>query len=59
MFGCCLPLREKVFMKRVLIIDASKGIGLETTRPPSGPFISRVFGQVLKLQSAFDGVKPR
>jgi putative NADH-flavin reductase len=32
MSGCCLPLREKVFMKRVLIIGASKGIGLETTR---------------------------
>ena len=32
MSGCCLPLREKVFMKRVLIIGASKGIGLETIR---------------------------
>ena len=26
---------------------------------PVRPFISRVFGQVLKLQSVFDGVKPR
>ena len=26
---------------------------------PVRPFISRVFGQVLKLQSVFDGAKPR
>jgi putative NADH-flavin reductase len=36
MSGCCLPLRAKVFMKRVLIIGASKGIGLETTRQALG-----------------------
>jgi putative NADH-flavin reductase len=32
MAGGCSPCREKVFMMRVLIIGASKGIGLETTR---------------------------